>query len=257
MTWHRHLVNDGVEETPPSPPDTSSLVDEEEEEGEEDASSWPPCPQDGEHDRHDDADDLFIDLAGANVGFQNWHPVPVTAHRDRPAGQSELGGVWEWTSSPLRRHEGFEPMTLYPLYTGRQTVILIPSSPPFLSLITSTFTGKKKKKANKGTSKPTADFFDEKHNVVLGGSWATHPRIAGRKSLYVPYFFPSQFLAGHYFTSSPPPPPPTSICHFALSTSLMPTLLPLLTSFYSINWYQRNYPYAWVGARLVRDIKEE
>lgn len=30
-----------------------------------------------------------------------------------------------------------------------------------------------------------ADFFDEKHNIVLGGSWATHPRIAGRKSLYV------------------------------------------------------------------------
>ncbi|KAJ2979433.1 hypothetical protein NUW58_g7199 [Xylaria curta] len=71
----------------------------------------------------------------------------------------------EWTSSTLRKHEGFEPMALYPLYT--------------------------------------ADFFDEKHNIVLGGSWATHPRIAGRKSF--------------------------------------------------INWYQRNYPYAWVGARLVRD----
>jgi L-histidine Nalpha-methyltransferase / hercynylcysteine S-oxide synthase len=28
-----------------------------------------------------------------------------------------------------------------------------------------------------------ADFFDGKHNVVLGGSWATHPRLAGRKSL--------------------------------------------------------------------------
>jgi hypothetical protein len=27
------------------------------------------------------------------------------------------------------------------------------------------------------------DFFDGKHNVVLGSSWATHPRIAGRKSL--------------------------------------------------------------------------
>ena len=29
------------------------------------------------------------------------------------------------------------------------------------------------------------DFFDGKHNVVLGGSWATLPRIAGRKTLYV------------------------------------------------------------------------
>lgn len=48
----------------------------------------------------------------------------------------------------------------------------------------------------------TADFFDGKHNVVLGGSWATHPRIAGRKSF--------------------------------------------------VNWYQRKYPYAWVGARVVR-----
>ncbi|KAI1823114.1 DUF323 domain protein [Xylaria intraflava] len=142
----RDLVNDGVEETPPSPPDTSSLVDED--------TAWPRA-QDG----------LFIDLAGANIGFQNWHPVAVTARGDRLAGQAELGGVWEWTSSPLRKHEGFEPMALYPLYT--------------------------------------ADFFDEKHNVVLGGSWATHPRIAGRKSF--------------------------------------------------VNWYQRNYPYAWVGARLVRD----
>jgi hypothetical protein len=29
----------------------------------------------------------------------------------------------------------------------------------------------------------TADFYDDKHNIVLGGSWATHPRIAGRKTL--------------------------------------------------------------------------
>ncbi|KAI0445910.1 DUF323 domain protein [Xylaria telfairii] len=120
-----HLVNDGVEETPPSPPDTSSLVDED--------NPWPYVQ-----------DDIFVDLAGANVGFQNWHPVPVTARGDRLAGQAELGGVWEWTSSTLRKHEGFEPMALYPLYTS--------------------------------------DFFDEKHNIVLGGSWATHPRIAGRKS---------------------------------------------------------------------------
>lgn len=27
------------------------------------------------------------------------------------------------------------------------------------------------------------DFYDDKHNVVLGGSWATHPRVAGRKTL--------------------------------------------------------------------------
>ncbi|RYP80306.1 hypothetical protein DL769_002540 [Monosporascus sp. CRB-8-3] len=138
-----HLVNDGGEETPPHTP-----VGEEEDGARGSASR------------------LFVDLAGANVGLRRWHPVAVTGRGDRLAGQAEMGGVWEWTSSPLRRHEGFEPMALYPGYT--------------------------------------ADFFDEKHNVVLGGSWATHPRIAGRKSF--------------------------------------------------VNWYQRNYPYAWVGARLVRDL---
>lgn len=50
----------------------------------------------------------------------------------------------------------------------------------------------------------TSDFFDGKHNIILGGSWATHPRIAGRKTF--------------------------------------------------VNWYQRNYPYTWATARLVRSI---
>lgn len=136
-----HLSNNGVEETPPSR-GTGEPVGEEQ-------------------------GDLFIDLDGTNVGFQHWHPVPVTANGNRLCGQGEMGGVWEWTSSTLRKWEGFEPMALYPAYT--------------------------------------ADFFDEKHNIVLGGSWATHPRIAGRKSF--------------------------------------------------VNWYQRNYPYAWAGARLVRDVE--
>ncbi|POR36094.1 Uncharacterized protein TPAR_03712 [Tolypocladium paradoxum] len=135
-----HLVNDGVEETPPSPS--------------------PPTVEDS-------PPELFVDLGGANVGFKHWHPLPVTARGNALAGQAAMGGVWEWTSSPLRRHAGFEPMPLYPAYT--------------------------------------ADFFDGKHNVVLGGSWATHPRIAGRRSF--------------------------------------------------VNWYQRNYPYAWVGARVVRDVQ--
>ncbi|KAH8696526.1 putative N-methyltransferase [Talaromyces proteolyticus] len=109
---------------------------------------------------------VFIDLSGTNVGFKNWHPIPITPNGDKLAGQSELGGVWEWTSTPLSQHDGFEAMEIYPGYTS--------------------------------------DFFDGKHNIVLGGSWATHPRIAGR------------------------------------------------TTF--VNWYQHNYPYAWTGARLVRDI---
>ncbi|KAL7800240.1 C-type lectin protein [Trichoderma ceciliae] len=128
-----HLVNDGVEETPPSSTSPSSL---------------------------------FADLSNTNTGFLHWHPVPVTPNGASLAGQGEFGGLWEWTSTVLRPHQGFRPMSIYPGYT--------------------------------------ADFFDEKHNVVLGGSWATHPRVAGRKSF--------------------------------------------------VNWYQRNYLYAWVGARLVRDL---
>ena len=63
-------------------------------------------------------DELFVDLDGANVGLHHWHPVSITAQGGRLAGQAELGGVWEWTSSPLTRYEEFEPMSLYPAYTG-------------------------------------------------------------------------------------------------------------------------------------------
>ncbi|KAL5594168.1 hypothetical protein BROUX41_001213 [Berkeleyomyces rouxiae] len=119
-----------------------------------------------EEEHHGISSQDFIDLDGANVGFSHWHPIPVTSAGNRLSGQSDLGGVWEWTSTPLRRYTGFEPMELYPEFT--------------------------------------ADFFDGKHNIALGGSWATHPRIAGRKSL--------------------------------------------------VNWYQRNYKHAWIGARIVRDI---
>jgi hypothetical protein len=62
--------------------------------------------------------ELFANLKGANVGFNNWHPVAVTANGNKLAGQGGMGGVWEWTSSVLEKHEGFEPMKLYPAYTG-------------------------------------------------------------------------------------------------------------------------------------------
>ncbi|EME78671.1 uncharacterized protein MYCFIDRAFT_56905 [Pseudocercospora fijiensis CIRAD86] len=139
-----HLVNDGVEETPPS----KALIN---------GTSIPAGP---------DPTELHVDLDEANVGFKHWHPMPVTSAGDKLAGQAEMGGLWEWTSSVLEKREGFQPMTLYPAYS--------------------------------------ADFYDEKHNIVLGGSWATHPRFAGRKSV--------------------------------------------------INWYQRNYPFVWAGARLVKDL---
>ncbi|KAG0161224.1 hypothetical protein PDIDSM_8758 [Penicillium digitatum] len=85
---------------------------------------------------------VFRDLTGCNVGFNNWHPIPVTSNGDQLAGQGEMGGVWEWTSTPLMPHDDFKAMDIYPGYTS--------------------------------------DFFDGKHNIVLGGSWATLPRIAGR-----------------------------------------------------------------------------
>ncbi|KAB8203611.1 Aldehyde/histidinol dehydrogenase [Aspergillus parasiticus] len=89
-----------------------------------------------------DALPVFLDLHGLNVGFKHWHPTPVIQNGDRLAGQGELGGAWEWTSTPLAPHDGFKAMEIYPGYTS--------------------------------------DFFDGKHNIILGGSWATHPRVAGR-----------------------------------------------------------------------------
>lgn len=88
---YSHLSNNGVQETPPSRELNNAVVEEQRE--------------------------LFSDLDGANVGFQHWHPVPVTGHGNKLCGQGEMGGVWEWTSSPLRKWDGFEPMALYPAYT--------------------------------------------------------------------------------------------------------------------------------------------
>lgn len=64
---------------------------------------------------------VFRALDGCNVGFQNWHPVPVTPNGDKLAGQGDLGGVWEWTSTPLTAHEGFKAMEIYPGYTCRSS----------------------------------------------------------------------------------------------------------------------------------------
>ncbi|KIM43288.1 hypothetical protein M413DRAFT_69830 [Hebeloma cylindrosporum] len=105
---------------------------------------------------------------GANVGFRNWHPVPATTGGERGGGEGGNGGVWEWTSTGFSKEDGFAPSKLYPGYS--------------------------------------MDFFDGKHQVVLGGSYATIPRISERRSFR--------------------------------------------------NWYQRNYPYAWAGGRIVYDIQK-
>ncbi|KIK69776.1 hypothetical protein GYMLUDRAFT_34174 [Collybiopsis luxurians FD-317 M1] len=103
---------------------------------------------------------------GANIGFRNWHPVPATTGGKPNGGKGHNGGVWEWTSTVFDKVDGFEPSKLYPGYS--------------------------------------MDFFDGAHQVVIGGSYATIPRIAERKSVR--------------------------------------------------NWYQRNYPYPWVGARIAFDV---
>lgn len=61
---------------------------------------------------------IFTNLEGCNVGFKNYHPMPVTQNGNKLSGQADMGGVWEWTSTVLNKHEGFEPSELYPGYTG-------------------------------------------------------------------------------------------------------------------------------------------
>jgi len=65
-----------------------------------------------------DPNAVFVTLDEANVGFKHWHPMPVTQHGGKLAGQGEMGGLWEWTSSALEKQEGFVPMKLYPAYSG-------------------------------------------------------------------------------------------------------------------------------------------
>ena len=97
-SWlNRHLSNEGVEISPPPHPLYHG------------ASGAEKVP---------DSHQLFADLEGCNVGFKNFHPTPVTQNGNQLSGQGNMGGVWEWTSSALERHEGFEPMKLYPAYTG-------------------------------------------------------------------------------------------------------------------------------------------
>ncbi|KZT64249.1 DUF323 domain-containing protein [Daedalea quercina L-15889] len=115
---------------------------------------------------------LFLDMfqsgyeGGANIGFRNWHPIPATMGGEVDGGKGHNGGVFEWTSTILEEHEGFIRSRLYPGYS--------------------------------------VDFFDGHHQVVIGGSYATIPRLAERRTLR--------------------------------------------------NYYQHNYPYAWVGARIAYDV---
>ena len=97
LQLNRHLSNDGVEISPP-----------------------PHHLPNGAFGAKESTDShmLFADLESCNVGFNHFHPMPVTQNGGQLSGQGNMGGVWEWTSSVLERHEGFSPMSLYPAYTG-------------------------------------------------------------------------------------------------------------------------------------------
>ncbi|MCO4769138.1 MAG: SUMF1/EgtB/PvdO family nonheme iron enzyme [Deltaproteobacteria bacterium] len=95
-------------------------------------------------------------------GFSSWSPEPVGS---RPAGASAwgvqelVGNGWEWTSTPFRPLPGFEAWAR--TYSGY-----------------------------------SADFFDDAHFVVFGGSWATDERLLRRSFRnwyqgHYPYVFSS------------------------------------------------------------------
>jgi ergothioneine biosynthesis protein EgtB len=83
--------------------------------------------------------------AHGNFGLRRWSPAPVGTH---PAGasawgvQDVVGDGWEWTATPFAPFPGFEPMRGYEGYS--------------------------------------ADFFDDRHRVLLGASWATPDALVRR-----------------------------------------------------------------------------
>ena len=72
--------------------------------------------------------------------------------------------------------------------------------------------------------------MEGKHNIVLGRSWATHPRITGRKNLACLSLFPRLSLFFHHSQ-----------------------MAGWLTS-ESISWWQLNYNFTWVTARPIRGL---
>jgi ergothioneine biosynthesis protein EgtB len=85
------------------------------------------------------------DASRGNFDFARWDPVAVGSF---PAGASAwgvqdlLGNGWEWTSTVFAPFPGFEPMASYPVYSS--------------------------------------DFFDGKHWVMKGGSFATSKPLLRR-----------------------------------------------------------------------------
>ncbi|MFN7995536.1 MAG: SUMF1/EgtB/PvdO family nonheme iron enzyme [Bryobacteraceae bacterium] len=59
------------------------------------------------------------DLAGENVDFRHWDPVPVTSGTPNGFGVSQMvGNGWEWTATKFAPFPGFEPFPFYPGYSA-------------------------------------------------------------------------------------------------------------------------------------------
>ena len=92
-----------------------------------------------------DSKGLPADASRANIDFDQWEPVPAGS---RPEGRSAwgvhdlVGNGWEWTSTPFAPFPGFAPMPSYPEYS--------------------------------------AEFFDDQHFVLKGGSPATARELVRR-----------------------------------------------------------------------------
>ncbi|KAJ3161655.1 hypothetical protein HDU86_006425 [Geranomyces michiganensis] len=78
-----------------------------------------------------------------HYGFSSWVPLGAPAGADADAIAVDEG-LWEWTATVFAKHDSYVASDVYPGYSS--------------------------------------DFFDIKHNVVLGASWATLPRISERSS---------------------------------------------------------------------------
>ena len=81
--------------------------------------------------------------SGAHLGFDGWHPLPAGSAASDVSHfglRDAWGNGWEWTSTVFGPLPGFRPHPAYPGYS--------------------------------------ADFFDGRHYVLLGGSWATDRQLA-------------------------------------------------------------------------------